>query len=253
LVAWAPVFSDDDLYRRGVGTLVASWEAYARGAAGASVRRYGGANVAVFPREPEQSVYNNTVLERDLSSDKRTAALDAMESAYAQAGVTRFAAWVHERDTALCGDVEHRGYTLDTTTRAMGMALDDIGVPHPELDLRPLDWSDYLRVFDMPPGLLAEADHADFQLLVAHVDGVPVASALAFDFAGDCGVYNVGTVEPARRRGLGTALTARLLYAARARGCQSASLQSTPMAERVYAAVGFRDLGQFLEYVPPEA
>jgi predicted GNAT family acetyltransferase len=29
-----------------------------------------------------------------------------------------------------------------------------------------------------------------------------------------------------------------------------ASLQSTPMAERVYAAVGFRDLGRFLEYVP---
>jgi hypothetical protein len=27
-------------------------------------------------------------------------------------------------------------------------------------------------------------------------------------------------------------------------------LQSTVMAERAYAAVGFRDLGRFLEYVP---
>jgi ribosomal protein S18 acetylase RimI-like enzyme len=53
-----------------------------------------------------------------------------------------------------------------------------------------------------------------------------VAAALAYDFGGDCGIYNVGTVEKARRRGLGTALTA--------------------------AQVGFRDLGRILEYVPVE-
>jgi predicted GNAT family acetyltransferase len=64
--------------------------------------------------------------------------------------------------------------------------------------------------------------------------------------------YNVGTVEKARRRGLGTALTAAQVYDARARGCRTASLQSTEMAERVYAAVGFRDLGRILEYVPVE-
>jgi predicted GNAT family acetyltransferase len=49
-------------------------------------------------------------------------------------------------------------------------------------------------------------------------------------------------------RGLGTALTALLAYDALARGCQTASLQSTPIAERPYAAVGFRALGRFLEY-----
>ena len=62
----------------------------------------------------------------------------------------------------------------------------------------------------------------------------------------------VGTVEKARRRGLGTALTTAQVYAARARGCRTASLQSTQMAERVYATVGFRDLGRILEYVPVE-
>jgi hypothetical protein len=44
---------------------------------------------------------------------------------------------------------------------------------------------------------------------------------------------------------------AALLHDARDRGCETASLQSTPMAERVYAAVGFRDLGRILEYAPP--
>jgi hypothetical protein len=34
------------------------------------------------------------------------------------------------------------------------------------------------------------------------------------------------------------------------RGCTTASLQSTPMAEGVYVAVGFLYLGRFIEYVP---
>ena len=55
----------------------------------------------------------------------------------------------------------------------------------------------------------------------------------------------------ARRRGLGTALTARLAHDALERGCTTATLQSTPMAERLYAAVGFRDLGQIIEFGPP--
>jgi predicted GNAT family acetyltransferase len=40
------------------------------------------------------------------------------------------------------------------------------------------------------------------------------------------------------------------VHDALARGCRTASVQSTKMAERIYAAVGFRDLGQILEYVP---
>jgi len=148
-------------------------------------------------------------------------------------------------------DLEQHGYTLDTTTRAMGMSLDDIHLPHPELDLRPLDWSDYLRAFDLPSGLLANGNRNVLQVTVAWIDGEPVSSALTFDFAGDCGLYNVGTLEHARRRGLATSLTAHVLYEARARGCASASLQSTLMAEGVYASVGFRDFGRFLEYVPP--
>ena len=73
---------------------------------------------------------------------------------------------------------------------------------------------------------------------------------MAFDFDRDCGIYNVTTLQGARRRGLGTALTALQVHDALVRGCQTASLQSTEMAEGVYAAVGFRDLGRFMEYVP---
>jgi GNAT superfamily N-acetyltransferase len=245
------MLTDADLYQRGNETLIASWEEYARYANGASVRCYPGVTAAIFPCEPERGFYNNAVLQRDLGPRQRVGALAAMQADYAAAGIDRFATWVHESDPAMRCDLEQLGYTLDTVTRAMGMAIDDIRLPRPELELRPLEWSNYLRVFDLPAGLLAESNHDRWQVTVVWLEGQPVASALTFDLAGDCGIYNVGTLEHARRRGLATALTAHLLHEARGRGCESASLQSTPMAEHVYAAAGFRDLGRFLEYGPP--
>jgi GNAT superfamily N-acetyltransferase len=205
-----------------------------------------GVACAVFPHEPARSVYNNALLEH-------ADGVDAMEAAYASASVRRFAAWVHERDEPLRDELEMRGYTLDTATRAMGMALSELPAPPPELDLAPADWPAYVRfaaLTGVPEGLLDGVDGNAFHVLIARADGQSASTALAFELDGDCGIYNVGTLEHARRRGLGTAITARLLHDAAARGCRTASLQSTPMAERVYAAVGFRDLGRFLEYVP---
>jgi ribosomal protein S18 acetylase RimI-like enzyme len=244
------VLSDVDLYRRGVETLLASWEEYARGATDAAVRRFPGVGVAVFPNGPERAVYNNALLDRDLAADERADTLAAMEAVYAAAGVPRFAAWVHERDQAMRGDLERRGYTLDASTRAMGMALDDLRLPRPQLDLGPPDWLEYLRILGVPPDFLSGADPAAFHVLVARLGGESVATAMAFDRGRDCGIYNVTTLEHARRRGLGSALTTHHLHDALARGCRTATLQSTPMAERVYAAVGFGDLGRILEYVP---
>lgn len=242
--------SDADLYERGAETLVASWEAYADAAVGAVVHRLPGVAAAVFPGEPERGIYNNALLDRGLGDAECARALDAMESAYAAAGVTRFAAWVHERDDALQADVNTRGYVFDSSTRAMAMAMEDIRLPRPEIDSVPLAWPDYLAMFELPPGLLGGRGHEALRLIAARIDGANVAAAMAFDHDGDCGIYNVGTLEAFRRRGLGTALTALHLHDAAARGCRTASVQSTPMAEGVYRAVGFRDLGRFLEYVP---
>jgi len=243
------VLTDADLYLRRAETLLASREEYARGATGASVQRSPGVAAAVFPSEPEHAFYNNALLERDLATADRADAIDAMEAAYAVAGITRFAAWAYESDEPLRADLERRGYTLAEWTRAMGMALEDIRLPRPEIELGPTDWFEYLRLLGVPPGFLAGADPAAFHVLVARVAGENVATAMAFDRGSDCGIYNVTTLERARRRGLGTALTAVHLHDALVRGCQTASLQSTEMAERVYAAVGFRDLGRILEYV----
>lgn len=248
------LLTDTDLYVRGAETLIASWEAIARGSRGAAVLRTGGVAAAVFPADPERGIYNNALLERDLGPAERDDAVAAMEAAYASAGVDRFAAWVHESDAAMRAELEARGYTIDTSTRAMGMALGDIRPVPDDMDIAPAGWPEYLRsldAFDLPPDLLAGVDPTVFHVLVARLEGEVVATGLAYDLGDDCGIYNVSTVQHARRRGIGTALTAQLVRDAAARGCGTASLQSTEMAEGVYASVGFRDLGRFVEYAAP--
>jgi GNAT superfamily N-acetyltransferase len=243
-----------ELYRRGAATLIASWVAYARGSPGAEVIYGPGVAAAVFPAGPERTVFNNALMERRLGPAGRNRALDAMQHAYAAAAVSRFAVWVHESDGAMCADLAARGFRADSSSRAMGMTLEEIGVPPPRIDPPEPQWSEYVRLLSAagaPQGLLSGVDPTAFHLVIARAGGDdPVASALAYDFCDDCGIYNVFTLEAARRQGFGTVLTARLLYGARARGCRTASLQSTEVAEGVYRALGFRDLGRILEYVP---
>jgi GNAT superfamily N-acetyltransferase len=245
--------TDAELYIRGSETLLASWAQYARGSTGAALQRLSGVAAAVFPKDPERAVYNNALLDRDLGRTERAAAVDAMAAAYGSAGIERYAAWVHECDEGMRAELSGRGYTIAESTLAMGMSLDAISLTLREVELVPLGWPEYLAYLEaagVPAGLLSGADPSAFHALAARHAGASVATAIAFDHHGDCGIYNMSTVETARRRGLGTALTARHIHDAAERGCSTASLQSTAMAERVYAAVGFRDLGRILEYAP---
>jgi ribosomal protein S18 acetylase RimI-like enzyme len=238
-----------ELYERMAVGLAASWERYAAGSSGASVLRATDAAVAVFPAAPERTVYNNALLQRGLDPARAAEVVTTVEGLYADAGIDGYAVWAHEHERPAIAGLTARGYRLDTTTRAMAMELDAIRVPRPRLALAAPDWGEYLRIIEAPEGLLAGVDPDDFQVRIATLDGVNVAAAMAYDHDGDCGIYNLVTLPHARRRGLGSALTARHLHDARERGCTTASLQATEIAERVYAAVGFRDLGRILEFV----
>ncbi len=246
--------ADRHLYDRAVATVLASWEAIARGSSGAAVRRLPGVTAAVFPNEPERSIYNNAVFARGLSPAERNAAVETTEAAYASAGVKGYAAWVHESEADIWSELGDRGFAVVESTRVMGMSLTDLPPdPGGAAEIVAADWPTYLAYlhgFGLPEALLSDVDPEAFHVLAARDDGEVVATALAFDHAGDCGIFNTTTQERARRRGLATALTAQHLREAAARCCDTATLQSTPMAERVYASVGFRDLGRFLEYGP---
>lgn len=241
---------DLDLYRRGIATAVACWTAYARAIPGAQVHRLPHVDVAVFTDGPERDVFNNAVLAHGLGAQERRDAVDALVTTYADAGVTLYAAWVHETDTAMLAELAGRGFVHQETTWAMGRSLDPAaGASHADVDAG--TWAEYLRVLQLPPGLLERADPGDFHLALGRLDGDPVATGMVFDHDGDAGVYNVATLERARRRGLGSAVVGVLLRDAVARGARTATLQSTGMARGVYARQGFRDLGRILELGQP--
>ena len=251
-MAFAAVGSDM-LYERQVATLIADWAVSAAGAPNASVLEEEDVTVGLFPAGPERDIFNNALLARGMDAQRSERAATVMERAYAAAGIGRYAAWAHEADAATIDVLARRDYRLAETTRAMAMSLADLASPRPECEPAPSDWADYLRILraeGLPDGLLAGVDPGAYHVRIAQLDGRAVASALGLDHGGDCGIFNVGTFPEARRRGLATALTGVHMHDARDRGCTTASLQATPMAERLYASLGFRDLGRFLEFAP---
>ena len=75
---------------------------------------------------------------------------------------------------------------------------------------------------------------------------------MAYERNGDCGIYNVATLERARRRGpRGTGVAAEFPDEAVARDYETVNLWATPMTER-FLRPGLR-IGRILEYMAPPA
>jgi predicted acetyltransferase len=88
------------------------------------------------------------------------------------------------------------------------------------------------------------------RLYVGYLGARPVAAAEVCIAGGVAGVYSVCTLESERRRGFGTALTARPLLDARDEGVPMAILQASAQGQPVYRRLGFRPVGQYVEYKP---
>ena len=99
-----------------------------------------------------------------------------MEALYAAADISSFAAWVHETDGGMREQLTRRGYAVDTTTRAMGMSLDDVSLPRPEIELAPAAWREHLRLIGVSSALLRDLDPTALHLLVAQRGGESVAT-----------------------------------------------------------------------------
>jgi hypothetical protein len=91
----------------------------------------------------------------------------------------------------------------------------------------------------------------DVQMFVAKRDGRPVSKSIAIRTGNVAGVYDVGTVSDARRRGAGSAVTWAAVAAGCDWGCRSMVLQASPMGFPVYRAMGFEVIGQYTIFRPP--
>jgi ribosomal protein S18 acetylase RimI-like enzyme len=78
---------------------------------------------------------------------------------------------------------------------------------------------------------------------VAYLEGEPVACAMTLLSHRVAGVFYVATVEQARRRGLGDALTRMAARAGFEMGAGAAWLGASEMGAGLYRRIGFEDLG----------
>lgn len=77
---------------------------------------------------------------------------------------------------------------------------------------------------------------------VASLEGVPVGCATVFLGAGVAGLYHVGTVQKARGKGIGKAVTLAALEHARDLGLRTAILHASKDGEGIYRQIGFEEV-----------
>ncbi len=133
------------------------------------------------------------------------------------------------------GDVEIRritdsaGFAEHVRTAALGFGLDEA-----------LAWSFMdQRMLDEPGA----------SFYVGYVRGAPVVTGLGFRTDRIIGVYNIATIESARRRGYGAAMTARVASDGAEAGCDVAILQASTMGLRIYEHLGYRTVVRYRGFI----
>lgn len=98
------------------------------------------------------------------------------------------------------------------------------------------------------PALL---DRSECVVYVGHADGDAVVSGLGWRTGRTIGVYSIATVESARRRGYGAAMTARVMADGVSAGCDVAALQASELGRPIYERLGFQTVLRYVPYADP--
>ena len=92
------------------------------------------------------------------------------------------------------------------------------------------------------------------QTVVAYDRDAPVAAAQVLMSHSIAGVYWVGTVDGARGKGLGDAVTRAVTNRAFELGARFVSLQASAMGEPIYRRMGYREIYRYrthVRFAPP--
>ena len=82
--------------------------------------------------------------------------------------------------------------------------------------------------------------------------GEPDTTGVGVRIGRTIGIYNIATIESARRQGLGAAITERVAADGAAAGCDVAILQSSPMGRPIYERLGYRTLVEYDGWIEPD-
>jgi GNAT superfamily N-acetyltransferase len=86
---------------------------------------------------------------------------------------------------------------------------------------------------------------------IAYLDGEPVSIAMTIVSHGVAGIYWVGSLEQARGKGLGRAVTAAATNAGFELGAEIASLQASTMGKPIYEAMGYETIFDYRLFMSP--
>jgi GNAT superfamily N-acetyltransferase len=185
-------------------------------------------------------------------------------------------AWVDARELPVSVQLRDDGDpAIGTAVEALGfvagpwampvMVLEPIGPPSPAPEDVAIriggaelldDWHAAIESSDLFRDLFGPALIADprVRLAVGYLAGEPVSAAAAVRSGRTLGVYAVATVERARRRGIGRAVTwAAIEAGATAWRSTIAVLQSSEMGVPVYRSMGFEEVARYVEYDRPKS
>jgi GNAT superfamily N-acetyltransferase len=218
------------------------------------VRR--GAGVAILASGLPVAFFNQVTIEDDRATPEAVAGAVAVMRERGQPFVVHIRQGIDDRFRPLMDDL---GLVLPAAATPMpGMALHPIPArrtpPPAGHEIRrvtdPKGMEDHIVTcaigFDMPDSMLRVIVGPDTwrrpgtAVYVGYSDGLPVTTGLSFRTGRTVGVYNIATIESARRQGLGAAMTDRLAADGAAAGCDVAILQSSAMGRSVYERLGYR-------------
>jgi GNAT superfamily N-acetyltransferase len=235
----------------GQDTLLACWRALARTSFGPGTLVH--TRHAVAALFPDFAYFNNAILTGGVESAEVAAA--SLADVYADSGIATWALWVPSNATAFDRPVDRvsavGSLTRDVTTLVMQLELtaghctDNRVVKTSDSVLRRLVAEEAVPAHELRD---RPADEAVTAWALSQ-DGRAVTSAYTCRHGSDCGIYAVGTLPPWRRRGLARALVGHILADAHSTGARTATLQSTPMGQSVYRALGFHAVGRYEEWL----
>ena len=214
--------------------------------------------------------YLNPVLGTQLPDSGADVAIDALLAELRARGAP-FVWWVlpSARPADLGARLAARGLRADDAWPAMAAAITDLAAAPtvPGLTIQRVTDEARLRVYsDLYSPILSPspaftdlfyraslqigfAEDAPELSFVGYLEGEPVATSSLITAAGAAGVYNVATVEHARGRGIGAAMTLFAVAEGARRGCEVASLQASTMGRPIYERLGFAHVADFVPYL----
>ncbi len=214
----------------------------------------------------------NTVLVTHLDDDEADAVIDERLADFRRRG-SPFTWWVmpSSAPSDLASRLTARGLVDDGRWPAYAIAADGVADPPPVhgLEIRrvssPDDLDTYLGVYApilSPSPAFTElftraarrigfGEEAPEEHFIGLLHGDPVATVSLVTAGGAAGIYNVTTVGPARRRGIGAAMTVAAVRHGAERGFGLATLQASTMGRPVYERLGFEFVCDLHPYREP--